>query len=467
MGWKHPDVSLEEMVNLVKGFADILILASGYQSSGLFAHWDQRNVTKAFQWGCFFEQVFKSFSCSEDYDESLQELDKALCVIVADASFPQGLAKLSSATLSRARDVVLEQLVHSLPLRDSNLRALLCSTIQMDLDVLSQEDPDRLSKYLDKLSLQNTFHDSLHDSDNSEKFSPINHANVANNATEKCAKQNGTSPCIQELLKRQSAISCVLSAEKSLAIISKAVGSSQLTWHDQSIDREHPMHDTASRNKDQLEEVTIWYQWKTRSLMYFIDKRTIRLVSGASMMFAASQIQWLQVFERLNMSEGRNLGSLSDKIELLLLGCVTRRWTLVIKHLQSVHWDSFTNSQRFSEVCNLLSGRPQNLILKESMEHSKEGSILDYIMKLLDGQVHLLWMVPPALLAVAVPSWSPLFRFYVSQIEIQLKEDSPMLRCCSCPQERKEHKNCELEERIWCLHIFHICAPQLWLSGND
>ncbi|KAF8041641.1 hypothetical protein BT93_A0283 [Corymbia citriodora subsp. variegata] len=434
MGWKHPDVSLEEMVNLVKGFADILILASGYQSSGLFAHWDQRNVTKAFQWGCFFEQ---------------------------------GLAKLSSATLSRARDVVLEQLVHSLPLRDSNLRALLCSTIQMDLDVLSQEDPDRLSKYLDKLSLQNTFHDSLHDSDNSEKFSPINHANVANNATEKCAKQNGTSPCIQELLKRQSAISCVLSAEKSLAIISKAVGSSQLTWHDQSIDREHPMHDTASRNKDQLEEVTIWYQWKTRSLMYFIDKRTIRLVSGASMMFAASQIQWLQVFERLNMSEGRNLGSLSDKIELLLLGCVTRRWTLVIKHLQSVHWDSFTNSQRFSEVCNLLSGRPQNLILKESMEHSKEGSILDYIMKLLDGQVHLLWMVPPALLAVAVPSWSPLFRFYVSQIEIQLKEDSPMLRCCSCPQERKEHKNCELEERIWCLHIFHICAPQLWLSGND
>lgn len=455
------------MVKLVKGFADILILASGYQSSGLLAHWDQQNVTKALQWGLFFEQVFKSFSCSEDYDESLQELDKALSVIVADTSFPQGLAKLSSATLSRARDLVLEQLVHSLPLRDSNLRSLLCSTIRMDLNVLSREDPDRLSRYLDKLSLQNTSHDLLHDSNSSEKFSPINHTDIASNATEKRTKQNGTSSCIQELLKRQSAILCVLSAEKSLAVISKAVGSSQLTWCDQSIDMEHPMHDTASRNKDQLDEVTIWYHWKTRSLTYFIDKRTIRLVSGASMMFAASPIQWLQVFERMDMSEGRNFGSLSDKIELLLLGCVTRRWSLVIKHLQSVNWDSFTSSQRFSEVCNLLSGRPQNLILKESMEHSKEGSILDYLMKLLDGEVHLLWMVPPALLAVAVPSWSPLFRFYVSQIEIQLKEDSPIVRCCSCFQERKEHKDCELAERIWCLHIFHIRGPQLWLSGND
>ncbi|XP_056161464.1 uncharacterized protein LOC130134667 [Syzygium oleosum] len=467
MGWKHPDVSLEEMVNLVKGFADILILASGYQSSGLLAHWDQQNVTKAFQWGVFFEHVFKSFSCSEDYDESVEELDKALSVIVADASFPQGLAKLSSATLSRARDIVLEQLVHSLPLRDSNLRALLCSTVQMDLDVLSREDPGRLSRYLDTLSLQNTSLDSLHDGDCSEKFSPFNHADIANNEIEERGKQNGTSSCIQELLKRQSAVSCIFSAEKSLAVISKAVSSSQLTWCDQSIAREHLTHDGASRNTDQLDEVRIWYRWKTRSLTYFVDKRTIRLVSGASMIFAASQTQWLQVFERLNMSEERNLGRLSDKIELLLLGCVTRRWSSVIKHLQSVSCDSFASSQRFSEVCNLLSERSQNLVLKEKMVHSKEGRILDHLMNILDGQVRLLWMVPPALSAAAIPSWSPLFRFYVSQIEIQLKEDSPMLRCCSCTQERKEHKDCELTERIWCLHIFHVRGPQLWLGGID
>lgn len=63
MGWNYPEISLEEMVKLVKGFVDILILASGYQSSGLLAHWDARNIIKAFQWGLFFENVsiFSSF----------------------------------------------------------------------------------------------------------------------------------------------------------------------------------------------------------------------------------------------------------------------------------------------------------------------------------------------------------------------------------------------------------------------
>ncbi|PPD75092.1 hypothetical protein GOBAR_DD27979 [Gossypium barbadense] len=36
MGWNHPDISLEEMMKLIEGFVDILVLAFGYQSSGLF-----------------------------------------------------------------------------------------------------------------------------------------------------------------------------------------------------------------------------------------------------------------------------------------------------------------------------------------------------------------------------------------------------------------------------------------------
>lgn len=57
MGWNYPDISLDELVKLTKGFVDILILASGYQSSGLIAHWDPQNIKKAFQWGHFFENV--------------------------------------------------------------------------------------------------------------------------------------------------------------------------------------------------------------------------------------------------------------------------------------------------------------------------------------------------------------------------------------------------------------------------
>lgn len=57
MAWNFPDISLEEFVKLIKGFVDILILASGYQSSGLLAHWDARTIKRAFQWASFFENV--------------------------------------------------------------------------------------------------------------------------------------------------------------------------------------------------------------------------------------------------------------------------------------------------------------------------------------------------------------------------------------------------------------------------
>ena len=56
-GWSHPEISLPELLKLIKGFVDIVILASGYQSSGLFAHWDPFNIKKAFQWALFFENV--------------------------------------------------------------------------------------------------------------------------------------------------------------------------------------------------------------------------------------------------------------------------------------------------------------------------------------------------------------------------------------------------------------------------
>lgn len=39
-----------------------------------------------------------------------------------------------------------------------------------------------------------------------------------------------------------------------------------------------------------------------KTLTYLLDKQTIRLVSGASMIFSAPKIQWIQVFEQLDTS---------------------------------------------------------------------------------------------------------------------------------------------------------------------
>jgi hypothetical protein len=64
MVWNYPEISKEDFIKLLKGFVDLLILASGFQSSGVPAHWDAENCKKALQWGLFFENVGSFFSHS-------------------------------------------------------------------------------------------------------------------------------------------------------------------------------------------------------------------------------------------------------------------------------------------------------------------------------------------------------------------------------------------------------------------
>ncbi|KAL8146891.1 hypothetical protein AgCh_004575 [Apium graveolens] len=121
MGWSHPYISLDDLIKLIKGFVDILILASGYQSTGDFAHWDSNNIKNAFKWAIFFEN---------------------------------GLEQLSFTTLGRAREFVLEHLIRALPLREAHLRALMTEIIEVDLDDISRVESDPLNIYLDELMLK-------------------------------------------------------------------------------------------------------------------------------------------------------------------------------------------------------------------------------------------------------------------------------------------------------------------------
>ncbi|KAJ6329731.1 hypothetical protein OIU77_011240 [Salix suchowensis] len=57
--------------------------------------------------------------------------------------------------------------------------------------------------------------------------------------------------------------------------------------------------------------------------------------------------------------------------------------------------------------------------------------------------------------AINDPKWccrSPLLRLYLSEIETQFKGDSSAQRCCSCIQDRKQHKDCKY------IHPFPECA---------
>ncbi|KAF3967417.1 hypothetical protein CMV_008584 [Castanea mollissima] len=423
MGWVHPDISLEEMVKLTKGFVDILILASGYQSSGRIAHWDAQNIKKVFHWGLFFENVFSRLSGSDAYQDSVEELDAALSEMTSDASFPQVV------------DSVL--------------------FIEMELDELLETEHDCLNAYLKKLTLQNRSLISVPDKKDFLKDSVISSQEMAPiKKNEKSIADDLTKYALQEILKRKCAVSCISAVETGLDIILNTIR--HKSESDNKLLNEQLKHEKAPMNVEPLLEFITWNHWKSRNLSYFLDKRTVRLVSGASLIFSAPKVQWIQVFQGLNISAKSSDNDFSETIELLLLGCIASRWNCLIEHFMHVSYYSLTISEQYHELCNLVFGRSQSLNSTDETMISKESSIIEYLTGVLGGQLHQLWKLSPALAAAAIPSWSPFLRLYLSEIETQFKGKFSMTRCCNCSKDTEEHKDCELAERIWCLYIFHL-----------
>ncbi|PQQ17573.1 uncharacterized protein Pyn_26224 [Prunus yedoensis var. nudiflora] len=254
MGWNHPHISLEQLLNLIKGFVDILLLLSGYQSSGRLAHWDSHNIKKAFQWGLFFEKVLGSFGCSDDYVGSMHELDAALSEMTSAASLPKGLVHLSSATLTTARRFVLEHLIHTLPLRDAHLRALLMATVEMDLEELSETEHDILNAYFNKLKLQNT---------------TLQRSIAPATKIENCAGDGFTKYVVQELLKRWSKVSLISAVEAGLDVLSQSVRHNSWSEFDDSLLKEQLKHENAPEIVEWLVGYLTWNRWKSKNVSYF------------------------------------------------------------------------------------------------------------------------------------------------------------------------------------------------------
>ncbi|CAA2934057.1 uncharacterized protein LOC111402569 isoform X1 [Olea europaea var. sylvestris] len=413
MGWSYPHISLEDLIKLVKAFVDVLILASGYQSTGRQAHWDTYNIKKAFQWATFLQNVFKDLTCSIDYEDSIEEVDAALSELTSSHYFPQGLAYLSSTTLIGASDLIVKHLIHTVPLRESILRATLAATIEMDFDATPSGK----------------------------------HENWMDGGFSGCA--------IQEFESRQRAVLCVSVVQTALGILSKAIGENLCNEPGNLPYGERMQHQTSLFTEEPPVESVVWNQWRARNLLYMLDKRTMRLVSGASLIFSAPKDKWIQILGRLNVSAETD-DDLSEIIELVSIGCIADRWSSLIGQLMSSSYESLTISKLYHNVHSISLGRSQDLCSNAGSLNSKEKSVLDYFEVLLSNQPKQLRKLPPIIAAVAIPSWSQLFRSFLSDLESQFRGDSLTTRCCSCTTNGMEHKECEVAERIWCLYVIHV-----------
>ncbi|CAH2046529.1 unnamed protein product [Thlaspi arvense] len=388
MVWTYPEISKEDFMKLLKGFVDLLILASGFQSSGLPAHWDAENCRKALQWGLFFENMLRSITSSDSFGGSMREIDEAISEMKSNPLFPKGLENLSSITLSKGREFVLEHLLNNSTLNDKQLQAILVAAV---------ESGDGITDVID-----------------------------------------------ERLCKRQSVVSCVSALERGLNILSKNIEPKEF------LQREDKDTTFLSRRQQPI-ELSTWNIWQSKGLSYFLSKRTLRLVSGVSLIFSAPKAQWTEVLRRLAEKDD---DIFIEKIELLLLGCVTSRWAHLIEGFMSVSYKSVTVSEQYEELCKLLLQRSKTLKQNEIALDYKVEEILEYLTEILESRSHhLLWKLPCALTAAAIPSWSPLFGLYFGEIEKQLKLDLSTTRSCSCDKDLNEHRDCELAERVWSLYI--------------
>ncbi|PKA58703.1 hypothetical protein AXF42_Ash000796 [Apostasia shenzhenica] len=279
MSWSHPFISLEDLMDRIKGFVEILVLASGCQSSGFPAIWDVENVKKAVRWGLFFEdvslqipllavavgalQVMKSLRRCGNYADSVKELDAALSKLTSDPNFPPGLAHLSSQNLCNGTKLILERLLQTHPLKDELLVSFLRAVVEMDVDEFVKLNNYSPRAYINKLTLQLDSEGPAHaekeltieaktllPEDDPSSFDCVKNGDqnlwLCNNSE---SRENIVVEClrfvVQEILERQSAMSCLSSIEKGLDGFSKFISGNNL-MELKNVQWEHELADEIS-----------------------------------------------------------------------------------------------------------------------------------------------------------------------------------------------------------------------------
>nr|XP_018676734.1 PREDICTED: uncharacterized protein LOC103972912 isoform X3 [Musa acuminata subsp. malaccensis] len=443
MSWCHPDITLGDLMQLIKGFVDILILANGYQSSGLPAVWDAPSIKNAVRWGLFFQDVFKRINDSCHFDNSMKELDAALRNLMSNPFCPQGLVHLTSTSLSRARDLVIECLVQSHIMGAKHLTSLLTAVIEMDVNDLNGTWNANSTVYTDILMLQmeslnlvsmdreNFVKTRAASTPSTSKISGVSRAGSCNPAMpEPMDYSFAHHSCflIHEILQRQASILCITSAETGLdSILNLFMTEHMLVPEKNSLEGKP----STGNSPKSMSELFLWSQWRSRCLSYLVDNRTIRLLSGANLIFSTPK-------------------------EISLLGFISSRWTNLIGQFMSHSCDYLTISEQYSVLHCLLQENTQCAHSKMEALSSKEKDILGYMTTFLDCHYHKLWLLPPVLVAAAIPSWSILFRAFWNELNKRFVGASSDVRCYDCGQDGKEHRDCEVAERIRCLYAFHI-----------
>ncbi|CAM0942992.1 unnamed protein product [Alopecurus aequalis] len=455
MGWAHEEVAMEELLALVPGFVDILVLAGGRTSSGAPASWRSGDVQKALRWALFFEEVFRNLRDSGQYEDSARELDAALAELTSNPNFPKGLVDVRSETLSAARELVIKHFLKAKTTSVENLRAVLEAVVEMDIEGIGASGEHNACQEYVK-SILNMDLSSLMRTKNGGDVG------VATTSSDKLYAESlsmgHSRVLVKELLERLDSASCISLAEGGLGTLLNSVKKN-------SFDDAGSMA-CITKKSQIVDKFLVWKQWRRQCLSYLLDERTIRIVSGSNFIFSAPKEQWMKVFEPLKVSMDSSYSGLVEVMEICLLGLVSRRWDPLIQSFVSHTFSSLPISKQYADLHQLLQGPYQDECPDKSL-NMKENEILEYARQSLESKPHILWFLPPVLTAAAIAPRSTLFEMYLAEIDKQFHEAASADRKCNCRRDGiEQHDNCDVAERIQCLYIFHVQQPHLTVPSG-
>ncbi|XP_066332848.1 uncharacterized protein [Miscanthus floridulus] len=452
MGWAHPAVAMEEVLGLVRGFVDVVVLAGGRTSSGVAATWSADEVKKALRWALFFEEVFKDLRDSGQYEDSARELDAALLELTSSPEFPKGLAAVRSEMLSMARVLVVRHFLKAKTMSVESFDALLEAVVEMDIDgICATGVHNACQEYAESILNMNLscFAQSMNACD----------GGLPTSSDEPHAESMGNSRIIvKEFQKTLDSALCACLAERGLETLLNSV--KRNSFENRS---NKPCVPVIPKTSRMIDEFLMWKQWRAKCLSYLLDERTIRVLAGASLIFKAPKEQWMKVFEPLKgLAEPCHSG-LVETMELCLLGSITGRWNTLIEGFISHSFCFIPISKKYADLHQCLHRTSQEKFQDEHL-NLEEKDILDYARQSLESKPSLLWLLPPALTAAAIPPRSSLFQIYLAQIDKQFHDATPADRKCKCREDEMDQHHCEITERIQCLYAFHIQQLHLMIK---
>uniref|UniRef100_A0A0D9Z018 MYB-CC type transcription factor LHEQLE-containing domain-containing protein n=1 Tax=Oryza glumipatula TaxID=40148 RepID=A0A0D9Z018_9ORYZ len=401
---------MEELLGLVRGFVDVLVLAGGRTSSGAAATWRSGDVKKALQWALFFEEVFKNLRDDGQYDESASELDAALVQLASSPNFPKGIEDIRAKTLAMARELVVKHFLKTT--NAENLGAVLQAVVEMDMDGISASGECNVcQEYVQSILDMNL--PSLMRTKNARD---VGHSTSSDEFCEESLFTGNSQILLKELQKKLDSGSCISLAERELNTLLKSMKKDSFDSAGSTLCT------SATAQKTQIiDKFILWKQWKAKCLSYLLDERTIRIMSGTNMIFNAPKEQWMGLFEPLKVSADSSQSGIIEVMELCLLGLVARQWNSLIESIMSHTFSSFPISKQYADLHQLLQGTTQDEC-QDKLLGFKEMDICEYARQSLESEPYILWLLPPVLTAAAMPPRSSLFKIYLVEIDKQLGE---------------------------------------------